>query len=546
MDHHYRPLVLALTILLAVASPSVAQESSGEIRLIVRSDDMGAAHAVNVACLDSVVNGIARSIEVLVPSPWFIEAAEMLQAHPDIDVGVHLDLTSEWTAVKWGPVSKSVPSLVDANGHFFPTTRQRQSYPPNTGFLESGWKIEEAERELRAQIEMALRLLPKVTHLSAHMGTATSTPELQAMVAHLAESYGLPITIDNMRRTGNFGGHQTTPQEKEERMIQILENLTPGLWMFVEHPGQDTPEMRAIGHPGYENVAADRAGVTHALTSERVKAVVQRRGIKLVSYADVLEERGLSKKKAAPRPEANSQPESDDATFLGDDPTNGWVEIGRSVEDRPIYRADFGSGEDVTLIFGCFHGNERTTPFLVLRLAEYLQANPSSFSAGKQVVLVPFLNPDGYVKNTRRNANDVDLNRNYPTQNWGKQPQGKRRVYFGPAAASEPETKIVLQLLEELQPDKIVTIHQPLECNNNDGPAGLRLAQIMSALNGYPVKPYIGYPTPGSFGTYAGQEHEIPMVTLELPPAKPALADLDDVWEGNRDALLAVINYEAE
>ena len=166
----------------ADAQNDVEQNSSGEIMLLVRSDDMGVAHAVNEACLATVTDGIARSIEVIVPGPWFIEAAEMLNKHPDIDVGVHLDLTSEWSHVKWGPVSQNVSSLIDANGHFFPMTRQRPDWPPNTGFLDSNWKIGEVERELRAQIEMALRHLPKVSHVTAHMGTATSTPELKQLV----------------------------------------------------------------------------------------------------------------------------------------------------------------------------------------------------------------------------------------------------------------------------------------------------------------------------------------------------------------------------
>ncbi len=119
------------------------EDTESKILLIVRSDDMGAAHTINEACLQSITNGIARSVEVLVPAPWFLEAAEMLRKQPKIDVGVHLDMTSEWSKVKWGPVSKNVPSLVDVNGHFFPMTRQRRGWPPDTGFLESGWKIEE-------------------------------------------------------------------------------------------------------------------------------------------------------------------------------------------------------------------------------------------------------------------------------------------------------------------------------------------------------------------------------------------------------------------
>lgn len=286
--------VVALVLILGVvfseyaAGQEADEKPDGDIFLIVRSDDMGMTHAVNQACLKSVTNGVARSIEVIVPAPWFTEAAQMLQKHPQIDVGVHLDLTSEWSNLKWGPLSNNVPGLVDVNGHFYPTTRQRRGWPPSTGFVDSGWKLVEVERELRAQIETALRTLPNVTHLSAHMGTATCTAELRALVSHLSTEYELPIQLPNLKRTKGLGGPQTSPKEKEAALIEILEGLKPGLWLFIEHPGLDTPEMRAIGHLGYENVAADRAGVTFAFTSPKVRAAVKRREIKLVSYSDVL------------------------------------------------------------------------------------------------------------------------------------------------------------------------------------------------------------------------------------------------------------------
>jgi hypothetical protein len=120
------------------------------------------------------------------------------------------------------------------------------------------------------------------------MGTATSTPQLKALVEHLAEEYQLPLQLPNLKRTRGLGGNQTSPEEKESALIRIIERLTPGLWMFIEHPGEDTPELQAVGHKGYENVAFDRAGVKSAMTSEKVKQAIERRGIELVSYADVL------------------------------------------------------------------------------------------------------------------------------------------------------------------------------------------------------------------------------------------------------------------
>lgn len=223
-----------------------------------------------------------------------------------------------------------------------------------------------------------------------------------------------------------------------------------------------------------------------------------------------------------------------------------WEKIGRSVENRPIYKTEFGAGDDLTLLFSCFHGSERSTPRLAFEFANLLEQNPEFLEPGKRVVIVPILNPDGFVRGTRRNARNVDLNRNYPTNNWGQQPEDSRKVYFGEAPASEPETRVVLKLMAEVQPTKIVSIHQPLHCNNPDGPNGMGLAKLMASFNDYPIEPYIGFPTPGSYGTYAGRERGIPMVTLELPPGAPDSPAYEQMWAKNRDALLAVINCDIE
>jgi murein peptide amidase A len=219
-----------------------------------------------------------------------------------------------------------------------------------------------------------------------------------------------------------------------------------------------------------------------------------------------------------------------------------WREVGRSVENRPIYVAEFGRGEDVTLLFSCFHGGERSTPRFAFEFAHLLHSDPSLIAEGKRVVIVPILNPDGFVRGTRNNARNVDLNRNYPTSNWGEQPEGRRQVDFGPAPASEPETQTVLRLMAEVRPTKILSVHQPLHCNNPDGPAGMPLARLMGEYNRYPIEPDIGFPTPGSYGTYAGKELGIPMVTLELPPGSPHSRAFDQMWNDNREALLAVVN----
>jgi predicted glycoside hydrolase/deacetylase ChbG (UPF0249 family) len=263
-----------------------------EIRLIVRGDDIGSSHTANMACIESYREGIMRSVEVMVPCPWFEEAVEMLNDNPGLDVGVHLTLTSEWENCKWGPLTHG-PSLVNKDGYFYQMTREWGNWPPGTGFYDANPKLEEVEAELRAQIELALRKIENVTHLSAHMGTARCRKDLSQLVDRLAREYGLEVDLQShgVRPVRGMGDGQAPPDTRAPALAKTLEKLTPGLWLLVEHPGQDTPEMRAIGHQGYEHVANDREGVTRAFTSAQVKEVIKRRNIKLMSYGDFRQQR---------------------------------------------------------------------------------------------------------------------------------------------------------------------------------------------------------------------------------------------------------------
>jgi len=275
---------LLISILgIGISHSALAQDKP--IRLLVRGDDIGSSHAANVACIQTFKEGIVRSLEIMVPAPWFNEAVHLLKETPDVDVGVHLTLTSEWEYMKWGPLTNS-PSLVDRQGHFFPTTSQRSDFPPHTGFLQSKWDIQEVEKELRAQIELARELIPQISHLSSHMGTPTCTPELKALVGKLAEEYGLPLEAPGLKFAQGFGGKKTF-EEKEAALLEIINNLQPGDWLLIDHPGIDCPEMRSIGHLGYWDVAQDRDGVTRAFTSPKIKDAIQRRNIQLIGYKDL-------------------------------------------------------------------------------------------------------------------------------------------------------------------------------------------------------------------------------------------------------------------
>jgi len=195
-----------------------------------------------------------------------------------------------------------------------------------------------------------------------------------------------------------------------------------------------------------------------------------------------------------------------------------------------------GAAPNVTLIFGGFHGDERSTPGVVLSLRSFLRAHPGEWR-GRRAILAPLANPDGWAAQTRPNARGVDINRNFP-RGWA--PMGRAARYSpGPASASEPETQAVIGLLNRFRPAKVVSLHSPLRCLNPTGPRGLALAQAMHALNGLPIKLDIGYPTPGSLGNFCGGRG-IGIVTLELPAGTPAPG-----WQGNRLALLAAIRFPA-
>ena len=254
-------------------------------RLLVRGDDMGFSHSGNEALIKAYKEGIERSIEVIVPSPWFPEAVKMLAENPGVDVGIHLAITSEWDHVKWRPVS-NCPSLTDADGYFYPMIWPNKNYPKQA-LLENDWKAADIEKEFRGQIELALKKIPRVTHISGHMGCTNMHDSVKAITKRLSEEYKLDIDLSEVKGVGFDGPHKTTA-EKKQSFINMLNKLQPGnTYLFVEHPGLNTSELQAIHHIGYENVAADRQGVTDIWTDPEIIALIKQKGIELISYKDL-------------------------------------------------------------------------------------------------------------------------------------------------------------------------------------------------------------------------------------------------------------------
>jgi protein MpaA len=181
------------------------------------------------------------------------------------------------------------------------------------------------------------------------------------------------------------------------------------------------------------------------------------------------------------------------------------------------------------LIFAAIHGEEPETTYALSRALRQLNEPP------EHCAVVLAANPDGVTRGTRGNARGVDLNRNFPSTDWQPNPVTHRSTIedvsdillsTGEAAASEPETRALLSLIRELEPRAVIALHAPLACidDANDSPLGRRLAQ----RTGMPLVRDVGYPTPGSFGSW-GSDNGVPVVTYEFPLAATEVLMRDHV-----------------
>jgi predicted glycoside hydrolase/deacetylase ChbG (UPF0249 family) len=213
---------------------------------------------------------------------------EILKANPEIGVGIHLTLNSEWEHYKWGPVvgAAAVPSLVDANGHFFASEAEFRANEVDLG---------EVRMELKAQIDRALAAGLRVDYLDYHMLTAVSTPELRMIVEELAAEYGLGLSRYFGESSVSIWADE--PQDKLASLLDHVRNVQPGLSILVIHLGMETPEMSAMVDMNNETdpyrVAVHRQAELDAITSSAFRQVIEDAGIELITYKDIIEQHGL-------------------------------------------------------------------------------------------------------------------------------------------------------------------------------------------------------------------------------------------------------------
>lgn len=264
--------------------------------LIIHADDLGLARSVDAASFAALERKAASSASVMVPCPWFTEVAAYAREHPDHDLGLHLTHTSEWKTYRWGPVASKdqVPGLLDPSGYLWPDVPDVAKHA----------KPEEVEREIRAQVDLAIRSGLKPTHLDTHMGTAFANPNFFAAYLKVAREYAIPAFVPRVagaspQLLGMLGetdivldgfamaGEQVKPEGWQAYYAGVVRTLKPGVTELIVHLAYDDAESQAVmvDHPAYG--AAWRQRDFDVITSPEFKKLLEENHVILIGWKDL-------------------------------------------------------------------------------------------------------------------------------------------------------------------------------------------------------------------------------------------------------------------
>jgi len=299
-----RHVVSALLASLFVVSTLPAQtrtvaERLGHPRdaklLILHADDIGVAHSENAASFDALDKGVVNSGSIMMPTPWVTEVAAYAKAHPNADLGLHLTLNSEWNTYRWGGLAPrdQTPSLHDPDGTF----------PRETDVVAKRAKLDEVEKELRAQIDRAYAIGIKPTHVDSHMAALYGTPELFRTYAKVARSYKLPFLhfigqadpaivaalqpSDIVADAVVMRLQKGSVEEWRQYYLDAVGTMKPGLTVILVHLGYDDAELRAVT-AGWDEWGADwRQRDYDVLSSAEFRQALKDNGVVMVTWRDV-------------------------------------------------------------------------------------------------------------------------------------------------------------------------------------------------------------------------------------------------------------------
>ena len=265
--------------------------------VIIHGDDLGETHAVTAAAIKALEAGSINSASLMVPCPWFPEIADYARSHPGADFGLHLTLTSERVYYRWGPVAPAdkVPSLLDENGYFHHDWDKNQHINPK-----------EVEIELRAQIERALAMGVRPTHLDSHQyRLIVNGKDLFDVMVRVAHEYKLPVFVtrdwfaDHPYLEASLGpddivldhtvtiGPEVLPEKWAEFYISALKNLKPGVTEFVIHPGFDDEELHAATRERSTWGSGWRQRDFDFFSSNQFRQILAQENVKLITWREL-------------------------------------------------------------------------------------------------------------------------------------------------------------------------------------------------------------------------------------------------------------------
>jgi predicted glycoside hydrolase/deacetylase ChbG (UPF0249 family) len=299
-----QPLLSCLIASLLVVSTLSAQTKTIAERLgypanskllILHADDLGAAHSIDAASFAALDKREISSASIMVPTPWITEVATYARAHPNADLGLHLTITSEWHTYRWGSVTPDdkVPTLLDSVGTF----------PDDDSLVALRAKPAEVEREIRSQVDRALTLGIRPTHLDSHMGALFTTPELFATYVKVARDYHLPFLAvrgdpriapkpplsaqDILLDTVVTADPTIPPDQWKAWYLKSIANLKPGLTEMIIHLGSDDSELQAVTVNHEPWGSAWRQRDTDVMTSAEFKKALQDNQVILVTWKEL-------------------------------------------------------------------------------------------------------------------------------------------------------------------------------------------------------------------------------------------------------------------
>lgn len=265
-----------------------AQDVDSTKYFLIRCDDFGMNHSVNMAIKKVIESGIPMSTSVMFACPWYQEAVDILKGNPQVGVGIHLTLNSEWQNYRWGPIlgKEGVPSLVDSTGYFFPSRGTLFANNP---------KIEEIEKELRAQIDRAINSEITIDYLDYHMGAAVQTPELRKLVESLAKEFGFGMSGYFSEQYSSIT-YSAPLGTKTDSLLKQVSNLDVGINLQVLHVAINDSEMSALKDMnsfGLKEMSVHRQEELTSILSPKLLELLKKQNVIPISYKDLIEKVGL-------------------------------------------------------------------------------------------------------------------------------------------------------------------------------------------------------------------------------------------------------------